>query len=97
MRGRWSVIVPFVEEGRTEWHPADRAGPFAKLVRGSWVRVTDAIKWAWENIPGSPYELRYYPPWCVRCGEDSTDHSPGGNFDACPACTVTIQEQGHAL
>jgi hypothetical protein len=100
VKASWSVIVPYVETGRTEWHPDKPEGPFSSLVRGNFARVTDAIKWAWEKIPGSPYKLRYNPAWCDRCGEDLTEiDAKEWNSKVCAACydILAKKEAAHAV
>jgi hypothetical protein len=57
--GYWTVVIPYVAEGATEWHPTTPTGPFATLSRGAFRRITDAIVWAVTKLRGAPYTLRF--------------------------------------
>ena len=62
----WSVVIPYAETNRTEWHPTDRTGPWLTAVRGAFRSVAAAHEWAAEHIPGHDYDLsehREYPDW----------------------------------
>lgn len=51
----YTIIVPFVpREFRTEWHPIT----FSTLQRGAFDSIGDAIRWARENLNGTPYTIK---------------------------------------
>jgi hypothetical protein len=56
----YSVLIPFVEAGATEWHPTGRRGPFSILSRGSFTSEAEAHKWAADHLRGSTYSVRRY-------------------------------------
>lgn len=54
----YTLLVPYTEENRTEWHPRERTGPFSVLNRGAFPTVEAAHEWAKAHIPGTAYEIR---------------------------------------
>lgn len=54
----YTLVIPFTEENRTEWHPTDRTGPFAVITRGMFKTEGEAHTWAKEHIPGTAYSVR---------------------------------------
>jgi hypothetical protein len=58
----YSLSVPWVPGPRTEWHPAEPAGPFATLSRGAFATVADAIAWGVAHLAGAPYTVVLYTP-----------------------------------
>jgi hypothetical protein len=42
----FTVIIPYVATGRTEWHPTEPTGPFSKLSRGAFPSKRKARAWA---------------------------------------------------
>lgn len=56
----YSVIVPW-SDTPTEWHPTERTGPFATLVRGAWTTPEAAHAWAAKYLKGQPYSVRFTP------------------------------------
>jgi hypothetical protein len=58
----YSVIIPFVTKGRTEWHPSEKA--FSPISRGAFPTEADAHAWAKDKLgAGSSYEVREYPDY----------------------------------
>ncbi len=56
-----SVRIPFVPDGRTQWHPTEPTGPFGVLVRGAFPTIECAHAWARTHLAGHPYTLKEYP------------------------------------
>lgn len=58
--GYWSVLIPWTEGIRTEWHPTERTGPFSKLSRGAFKTEGLAIKWAQEKLLGQTFSVTFH-------------------------------------
>ncbi len=58
----YSLSVPWIPSGRTEWHPTEPAGPFATLSRGAFATVADALAWGAAKLGGAPYVLVLHTP-----------------------------------
>ena len=57
----WTLLVPYVERGATQWHPTEKTGPFAVLNRGAFSSAAKAHEWAREHLGGAPYSVHVYP------------------------------------
>jgi hypothetical protein len=45
----FTIIIPYVKAGATQWHPTESTGPFAKLSRGAFPSKRQARRWALEH------------------------------------------------
>lgn len=57
--GHFTVVVPYTEHNRTEWHPTERVGAFSVLTRGAFATAEEAHAWAADHIPGTAYSVRW--------------------------------------
>lgn len=59
MEPYFTIVIPYVPaEFATMWHPTEDTGPFAKLTRGNFKTVGEAITWAQKKLNGTPYEIK---------------------------------------
>ena len=59
IRVYFSVVIPGVPpQFRTEWHPTEPSGQFARLSRGAFQTEEEAIEWARAHLDGTPYSIR---------------------------------------
>ena len=56
----YSVIVPYVQHGATEWHPTESTGPFSKLSRGAFRTRAEAVTWAKSHLRRHPYSIKKF-------------------------------------
>jgi hypothetical protein len=56
----YSVVVPYTETGRTDWHPTEKGGPFDPLVRGAFPTRELAEQWAREHLGDTPWTIKAY-------------------------------------
>lgn len=79
----YTVVVPWVGSGATQWHPTDKTGPFCILTRGAFETEAEAIDWGREHLNGCPYSVKRIGPtqrdevglngaMVTRSGDDST-------------------------
>jgi hypothetical protein len=59
-RHYWTVIIPYVENAPTKWHPTESTGPFSALSRGNFRAKWMAHKWAQTHLAGKPYSLKKF-------------------------------------
>lgn len=71
----YSLLIPFVASGATQWHPTEATGPFAVLSRGAFDTRELAKAWAHANLNGKPYSVRKY-----RRGLDSLASRAGASY-----------------
>ena len=53
----YSVKIPYVSKGATEWHPISPTGPFSVLVRGAFKTEEDAQEWGEAHLAGHPFTI----------------------------------------
>ena len=56
-RPYYTVRIPYVATGATEWHPTTDTGPFNQLTRGAHRSLEAARAWANEHLAGHPYTV----------------------------------------
>lgn len=61
--GYWTVIIPYTDVNRTEWHPTQRTGPFSTVSRGAFATRAEADAWARRKLRGTKYRLRFTKPY----------------------------------
>ncbi len=60
----YTLIVPSVRRGRTQWHPTERTGPFETIQRGAFPTQRAAHHWARLHLGGKHYRVKTV--WGVR-------------------------------
>jgi hypothetical protein len=51
----FTVQIPYVSRGRTEWHPTASSGPESVLTRGAFKTAKAAREWAKKHLKGSTF------------------------------------------
>lgn len=54
----YSVLIPYVATGATQWHPTEPTGPFRTLSRGAFDTRKEAEDWADRHLNGKPYSVK---------------------------------------
>jgi hypothetical protein len=55
----YTVLIPYIATGATEWHPTESTGPFSQLSRGAFPTMGAACVWADMHLGGTTYKVAY--------------------------------------
>ena len=58
----FTVRIPHVEAGATQWHPTTSTGPFSVLSRGAFKTAKQARAWADKHLNKRPYGVVQVKP-----------------------------------
>jgi hypothetical protein len=58
MKAYYTVVIPYVESGRTEWHPTEQRGPFSVITRGAFDTEEEARSWGNTHLGGAFFNVK---------------------------------------